>query len=28
MQNPDTFGQPDSSLKHLGLTGPLEQLMA
>ena len=28
MQTPDTFGQPDSSLKHLDLTGPLEQLMA
>jgi hypothetical protein len=28
MQIPDTFGQPDSNLKHLDLTGPLEQLMA
>lgn len=28
MQTPGTFGQPDSNLKHLDLTGPLEQLMA
>ena len=28
MQIPDTFGQPDSNLNHLDLTGPLEQLMA
>lgn len=28
MQTPNTFGQLDSNLKHLDLTGPLEQLMA
>lgn len=27
MQIPQTFGQPDSNLKHLDLTGPLEELM-
>ena len=28
MRTPDTFGQLDSSLKHLDLTGPLRELMA
>jgi len=28
MNPPQTFGQPDGSLRHLDLTGPLEELMA
>ena len=28
MPAPETFGQPDSNLKHLDLTGPLAELMA
>jgi hypothetical protein len=27
MNAPDTFGQLDGSLRHLNLTGPLEELI-
>ena len=28
LETPETFGQPDSNLKHLDLQGPLEELMS
>ena len=28
LETPETFGQPDSNLKHLDLKGPLEELMS
>ena len=28
MKAPETFGQPDSNLKHLNLKGPLAELMS